>query len=85
MDQPKLKPQPGPAETTEDRITRLAWEARALQEAERSFEEEGGIPIEEVVAWVDSWDTPNELSPPEPRKDEAWARIMAEKVKAGRT
>ena len=77
MDQPDLKPQPEAAETAEERTARLAWEALALEEAERSFEEEGGIPVEEVIAWVDSWDTPNELPPPEPRKDEAWARIMA--------
>jgi hypothetical protein len=67
-----MTPQPTePEETSEARAVRLAWEARALEEAERSFEEEGGIPIEEVVAWVASWDTPAELPPPEPRKDEA--------------
>ncbi len=76
MDQSPTKPAE-PAETEAERAVRLEWEARALKEAERSFEEEGGIPIEEVETWVDSWDTANELPPPEPRKDEAWARIMA--------
>jgi hypothetical protein len=27
-----------------------------------------GVPIEEVVAWVDSWDTDNELPKPRARK-----------------
>jgi predicted transcriptional regulator len=26
------------------------------------------IPFEEVMAWVESWGTPDELSPPDPRK-----------------
>ena len=30
-------------------------------------ERDGGIPLEEVIRWVDSWDTDNELPPPEPR------------------
>lgn len=28
---------------------------------------EGGIPFEDVQRWVASWDTENELPPPEPR------------------
>ncbi len=28
---------------------------------------EGGIPLEDVKRWVESWDTDNELPPPEPR------------------
>lgn len=39
-------------------------EARA--EADRVLRE-GGIPLEDVKRWVDSWDTDNELPPPEPR------------------
>jgi hypothetical protein len=27
-----------------------------------------GVPGEEVVAWMKSWGTPNELPPPKPRK-----------------
>lgn len=30
-------------------------------------EREGGIPLEDVERWVASWDTDNELPPPEPR------------------
>jgi len=30
-------------------------------------EREGGIPLEDVERWVASWDTGNELPPPEPR------------------
>jgi hypothetical protein len=32
---------------------------------------DGGIPLEDVVRWVESWDTENELPPPEPRRREA--------------
>ncbi len=31
---------------------------------------DGGIPLEDVERWVDSWDTENELPPPEPRRRE---------------
>lgn len=30
---------------------------------------DGGIPLEDVVRWVESWDTENELPPPEPRRE----------------
>ncbi|MGR4865797.1 antitoxin [Caulobacter sp. LARHSG274] len=30
-------------------------------------ERDGGIPLEDVQRWVASWDTDNELPPPEPR------------------
>ena len=29
---------------------------------------DGGIPLEDVEHWVASWDTDNELPPPEPRR-----------------
>ena len=28
----------------------------------------GGIPLEDVIRWVESWGTENELPPPEPRR-----------------
>ncbi len=31
---------------------------------------EGGIPLEDVERWVESWDTDHELPPPEPRRRE---------------
>jgi len=34
----------------------------------QSVIDEGGIPLEEVEAWVNSWDSPEELPPPQPRK-----------------
>jgi len=37
---------------------------RAMQEAREGI----GIPLEEVVAWVESWDTDNELPKPVARK-----------------
>jgi hypothetical protein len=36
---------------------------RIAEETERN----GGIPLEDVIRWVESWDTGNELPPPEPR------------------
>ena len=38
---------------------------RRLREFERTGE---AIPGEEVMAWVESWGTANELPPPKPRK-----------------
>ena len=32
---------------------------------------DGGIPLEDVIRWVESWDTEDELPPPEPRRREA--------------
>ena len=32
---------------------------------------DGGIPLDDVIRWVESWDTENELPPPEPRRREA--------------
>ncbi len=57
-----------PAETPEERRARLAWEAQAIEEALESADRDGTIPLDEVVAWVESWNTPDELPPPEPRK-----------------
>lgn len=86
MDTPVPHPSE-PTETEAERRSRLAWEAEAIEEAERSFEKEGGIPFEEVEAWVKSWGTPNELPRPRPRKDEVWRRMMRararQKAKAG--
>lgn len=87
MDDPQIPARA--TETEEGRRARLAWEAERIAEAERSFEEEGGIPFEEVAAWVESWGTPNELPAPKPRKDEAWRRMVearaSEKAAAERT
>ena len=43
----------------------LAEDARRLAEFERT---RGGVPWEEVEAWMKSWRTPHELPPPKPRK-----------------
>ena len=50
-----------PLPMAEDRL-------RAVQEAIDSLEQEGGIPLEEIEAWIESWGTPGELPPPQPRK-----------------
>jgi predicted transcriptional regulator len=38
---------------------------RRLEEFERTGV---GVPGDKVIAWIDSWGTPNELPPPQPRK-----------------
>jgi hypothetical protein len=38
-----------------------------VQRIAEKTEREGGIPLEDVQRWVASWDTDNELPPPEPR------------------
>jgi predicted transcriptional regulator len=46
-----------------------AAEEAALEKlADEEFEAGVGIPLEEAVAWVDSWFTPNELPAPKARK-----------------
>ena len=42
--------------------------ARLDQEADREFEEGGGVPLQEVVDWVRSWFTANETPRPKSRK-----------------
>ena len=59
---------PEQAETEDERRARLAWEARALDEAEAEAEREGWIDGDEILAWMRTWGTENELPPPEPRK-----------------
>jgi predicted transcriptional regulator len=59
---------PEQAETEDERRVRLAWEARALDKAEAEAEWEGWIEGDEILAWMRSWGTENELPPPEPRK-----------------
>jgi len=56
------RPQPESVrpETREEHQVRLAWDTKAIEEALESVEREGTIPLEEVVVWVESWDTPNE-------------------------
>ncbi len=48
------------------------WSAEALAEDARRLEQfekdRLAVPLDEVKAWVESWDTPNELPPPTPRK-----------------
>ena len=67
MDTP-VRRVPEQPETEDERRARLAWEARALDEAEAETEREGWIDGDEILAWMRSWGTENELPPPEPRK-----------------
>jgi hypothetical protein len=75
MDQPDLNPQPGPAETAEERASRLAEENRLTEEAEEEAERDGTIPAEEVFAWLRSLDTDSPLPEPQPRKDDVWQQM----------
>lgn len=38
-----------------------------VQRIAEETERDGGIPLEDVIRWVESWDTDTELPPPEPR------------------
>jgi predicted transcriptional regulator len=62
----RFAPRLGSSAVTSD--SSRAEKLRAIREARESIEREGTIPFEEIEAWVDSWDTPNELPQPQPRK-----------------
>jgi predicted transcriptional regulator len=53
-------------ETSVERQHRLELEARLIAEARASAAAGLTISLEAIKAWVDSWDTENELPPPEP-------------------
>lgn len=40
------------------------WQIRAIEKAIKSADEGRFVDHEEVIKWVDSWGTPNELGPP---------------------
>ena len=64
MSVPRKKPRPErlmPPLTPEER-------RKAIDEAMKSYKEGWYIPEEEVDAWIDSWDTPDELPKPKPRR-----------------
>ena len=63
MDTPMPHNEP---ETAETREQRLAREEKLIEEARASAAAGKLISVEAVQAWVDSWDTDNELPPPEP-------------------
>ncbi len=48
--------------------TRLAREAEMLAAARASAEAGRVVSLEDVEAWVESWDTADELSPPSSRR-----------------
>jgi predicted transcriptional regulator len=47
--------------------TDAAAESRAIAEAEADLKAGRVVPHEEVVKWLQSWDTDNELPCPEPK------------------
>lgn len=53
----------------------LSEEKRAaIREGLRDLEEGVGVPLDEVEAWVESWDTPGELPMPQPRAIKGFGR-----------
>ena len=52
------------SETGEEKEQRLAREAAMIAEARASVAAGRVVSLEAVIAWVDSWDTENELPPP---------------------
>jgi hypothetical protein len=52
------------SETAEEKEQRLAREAVMIAEARASVAAGRVVSLEAVTAWVDSWDTENELPPP---------------------
>jgi hypothetical protein len=51
-------------ETAAEQESRLAREAEMIAEARASVAAGRTVSLEAVTAWVDSWDTDNELPPP---------------------
>jgi hypothetical protein len=51
-------------ETAEEKAQRLAREAEMIAQARASVAAGRVVSLEAVTAWVDSWDTDNELPPP---------------------
>lgn len=45
-----------------------AWQIQGIEDALRQADAGEIVPHDEVVAWVESWDTDRELPRPEPRK-----------------
>lgn len=68
-------------ETDAERAARKAEEGRLCDEAEADFIQNGGIPADEVHAWIRSLGTPNPLPRPKPRKDDAWCRYVEAKAR----
>ncbi|MBV9861173.1 MAG: CopG family ribbon-helix-helix protein [Alphaproteobacteria bacterium] len=57
------------SEAIEAYVNLNAWQVAHIKEALAEEERGGpGVPHEEVVRWMDSWGTDNELAPPEPKK-----------------
>ena len=51
-----------------EQVTFTKEEIAGIEEAMADFDARGGIPFEEVTAWLDSLDTDNPLPEPQPRK-----------------
>jgi predicted transcriptional regulator len=54
-------------EAIEDYVKRQSWLVKKIDEAVKVADESGEyISNEKMVAWLESWGTPDELPPPEP-------------------
>ena len=49
-----------------DYLQRNAWQIRELRQASQEADEGAFVSEEAVDAWLDSWGSENELSPPQP-------------------
>lgn len=58
---------PKPSTPVPESPSLTAEDQAALREAEEDISSGRVIPLEEVKAWVESWDTPTELPPPHQR------------------
>ena len=57
------------SEAIESYVNLNAWQVAHIRAALAEDEEGGpGIPHEEVMQWMASWETDHELPPPEPKK-----------------
>jgi hypothetical protein len=65
---PQTTPKTGDPNQAESAPDSLSDETALEQLADREFENGAGIPLEEAIAWVESWFTPNERPAPKARK-----------------
>lgn len=63
------------------RTDALSAEKRAaIQEGLREIDEGLGVPLDEVEAWIESWDTPDELPMPQPCVIKGLGRIVVIRI-----
>lgn len=61
------QPDRPPAEADEQRRSRLAREAKLIEEARRQAARGEVVDLDAIERWIESWDTPDERPKPTPR------------------